>query len=262
MAAVAAVVLIFIVLGALGSPSTSTPITPLPTAPASVVSAVTGVTTQVADTVGSGGVSNPLQALPTTAAKLTGSDGNPEVFYLGAEYCPYCAAERWSLVIALSRFGTFTNLRTTTSSGTDVYPNTHTFSFYGASYSSQYLDFVPLETATRDQAQTLQTPTNAQDVLIETYDTSPYSSKTGGIPFVDFGNVYVASGSAVNPQYLAGLSWQQIASDLSDPTSTVAQAIIGNANYVTAGICKLTGDQPALVCGDTVIAALESQLGA
>jgi hypothetical protein len=78
---------------------------------------------------------------------------------------------------------------------------------------------------------------------------------------MDFGNVYVASGTAVNPQYLAGLSWQQIANDLSDPTNTVAQAIIGNANYLTAGICKLTGNLPASVCGDTVIAALESQLG-
>ena len=259
--AVIAVVVIFIVLADLGSSSASAPISPLPIASDSVVRAVTGVTTQVSDTVGSGGISNPLQALPATAAKLTGADGNPEVFYLGAEFCPFCAAERWSVVVALSRFGTFTDLRLLTSSSTDNYPNTHTFSFYGSSYSSQYLDFVPLETATRTQGQTLQTPTDAQDVLIETYDTSPYSSKTGGIPFMDFGNVYVASGTAVNPQYLAGLSWQQIANDLSDPTNTVAQAIIGNANYLTAGICKLTGNLPASVCGDTVIAALESQLG-
>jgi hypothetical protein len=32
------------------------------------------------------------------------------MLYIGAEYCPYCAAERWPLVMALSKFGTFSNL--------------------------------------------------------------------------------------------------------------------------------------------------------
>src|SRR4051812_39000218 len=34
----------------------------------------------------------------------------PLILYVGAEYCPFCAAERWSLVQALSRFGTFHDL--------------------------------------------------------------------------------------------------------------------------------------------------------
>ena len=33
-------------------------------------------------------------------------DGKPEVLYMGGEYCPYCAAERWAMAAALSRFGT------------------------------------------------------------------------------------------------------------------------------------------------------------
>jgi len=258
--AVIAVVVIFIVLADLGSSSASAPISPLPIASDSVVSAVTGVTTQVSDTVGSGGISNPLQALPATAAKLTGADGNPEVFYLGAEFCPFCAAERWSVVVALSRFGTFTDLRLLTSSSTDNYPNTHTFSFYGSSYSSQYLDFVPLETATRTQGQTLQTPTDAQDVLIETYDTSPYSSTTGGIPFQDLANRYILSGSGTNPEILQGMDWQQIADTLSSTQSQVAQEIIGNANWITAGICKVTGNQPGSVCNGAPISTLEAQI--
>jgi len=32
------------------------------------------------------------------------------VVYIGAEYCPYCAVERWPLIVALNRFGTLTNL--------------------------------------------------------------------------------------------------------------------------------------------------------
>jgi hypothetical protein len=165
------------------------------------------------------------------------------------------------LVIALSQFGTFTNLRVTTSSSTDADPNTHTFSFYGATYSSQYLDFVPVEIATRNQSQTLQTPTIAEQALLTTYDVKPYSTQVGGIPFLDLGNQYIVSGSAVNPASLAGMDWQQIAQTLSEPTNLVAQEIIGDANYLTAGICKMTGDQPSSVCSGATISALESQLG-
>jgi hypothetical protein len=261
-AAVVAVIVIFIVVAQSSTPSTTSgSIAPLPTAPAAVLNAVTGVTSQVSTTVGSGGVSNPLQAVTGTPTKLTGPDGNPELFYLGSEYCPYCAAERWSIVLALSRFGTFSNLRITTSdSNPNDIPNTHTFSFYGSTYTSQYLDFVAVETQTRTD-QTLQTPTNAEQALITTYDTTPYSSQAGGIPFLDLGNQFIASGSAVNPTLLHGMTWQQIANTLSDPTNTVAQEVIGNANYLTAGICKMTGDQPGSVCSGPTIAALESQLG-
>jgi hypothetical protein len=57
------------------------------------------------------------------------------------------------------------------------------------------------------------------------------------------------------------MSWAQIAATLTDPTSKVAQPIIGNANWLTAGICKLTGDQPGSVCSAAPIASLESELG-
>ena len=45
---------------------------------------------------------------------LTATDASgktvPEILYMGAEYCPYCAAQRWSTIIALSRFGKFSGL--------------------------------------------------------------------------------------------------------------------------------------------------------
>src|SRR5438876_6623085 len=37
--------------------------------------------------------------------------GKPVVLYVGAQYCPFCAAERWALVLALSRFGHWAGLR-------------------------------------------------------------------------------------------------------------------------------------------------------
>ena len=53
------------------------------------------------------GQPNTTAAPTATGAKtaLTAGNGKPEVLFIGAEYCPYCAAERWSVVEALSRLG-------------------------------------------------------------------------------------------------------------------------------------------------------------
>ena len=256
---VVAVVIVFILLGTQpgvnGSSQSSNPL-----APASVLAAVTGVSPSVASTVGAGGVADPLKTISGSPSALTSSGGKPELFYLGADFCPYCAAERWSVVIALSRFGTFSDLHLTKSdSNPDDMPNTNTFSFYGSSYQSQYLDFVAVESADRND-KVLQTPTTAEDTLVSTYDTTPYSTQTDGIPFQDYGNRYIVAGSGVDPELLQGMTWQQIAATLTDTTSKAAEPIIGNANWLTAGICQLTGDQPNSVCSAAPIATLESQL--
>src|ERR1039458_3037960 len=113
---VLAVVVVFIALALLGSkPNGTSSSSSNPLAPASVLAAVTSVSPSVSSTIGAGGVADPLEAISGSPAALTGSSGKPEVFYLGAEFCPYCAAERWSVVIALSRFGKFSNLHITTS---------------------------------------------------------------------------------------------------------------------------------------------------
>ena len=69
---------------------------------------------------------------------------------------------------------------------------------------------------------------------------------------MDFGNKYLIAGVSYNPQVLAGLSWATIASDLNNPSSPVAKAIDGTANYITAAICQLTNNQPASACTATV----------
>ena len=66
------------------------------------------------------------------------SRGRAEVVYVGSEFCPYCAAVRWSLVVALSRFGTFSHLGQTRSSSSEAFPGLQSFSFDGASYQSRY----------------------------------------------------------------------------------------------------------------------------
>lgn len=216
-----------------------------------VVASITGLPASELDQVGAGSATNVIKAVSGSA--LTGPAGKPEVFYLGAEYCPYCAAERWPMIVALSRFGTFTGLQTTSSSSTDVFPNTPTFTFRKASYSSQYIDFQSVETTDRNQ-NSLQSPTAAQEALVTRYDSNGY------IPFVDFGNRYAFNGAMYQPDVLSGMSWQAVAAALQQPGSAQAKAILGSANLLTAAICRLTGEQPDAVCSAPSIQAIEKTI--
>jgi hypothetical protein len=266
---VLAIVLAFVIIKLNSKPSTSSSSQALSNGPtgsalAAVVDKTTSVPASALDTVGAGGGS--VTAKPTTISgtALT-ENGKPEMLYLGAEYCPYCAAERWAMVVALSRFGTLKGLATVHSgvrSGggqAEPDPNTPTWTFAKATFSSPYLAFTPVELQTNIPDPStggytgLQTPTAAEQALFTHYDSSQ------GVPFIDFGNKYMILGPSYDPGVLAGLSWSTIATDLSNPNSPVAKAVDGTANYITAAICKMTGNQPASACTSTV-QSLESQI--
>ena len=218
--------------------------------PASVQANLT-VPVSVLAQVGLG--SSSTQALtPATGAALT-SGGKPEMLYIGAEWCPYCAAERWAMAVALSRFGTFSPLRGIHSSSSDVFPNTATLTFFQSTYTSNYLVFTPVENQDVNHNPLVAT-TSAQQAIWNKYDPS------NGYPFIDIGNRFIA-GTTYNPQVLAGLTWSQIASDLHNPTSAVAKGADGSANLFTAAICQLTNNQPGSVCNAAPItAALKGQI--
>jgi hypothetical protein len=228
------------------APKTSTPDTTQ-----AVVAQITGIPTAEFETVGQGSANNLIK--PVSGTPLTGATGKPLVLYIGAEYCPYCAAERWPLVVALGRFGTFTGLHTTTSSSSDVFPDTPTFSFHGATYSSVYVDFRAVEETDRDQ-KPLETPSSADQATYAKYGS-------GSIPFIDFGNRYVLNAATYSPDLLGGQSWQPIADELRDPSTPQSRAVIGSANLITAAICKTTADKPAAVCSTPSIQSLEKKLG-
>lgn len=229
---------------------------PTGTALTAVVNKTVSVPASTLDSVGAGTVTGGLTAVSGTP--LT-AGGKPEVLYIGAEYCPYCAAQRWPMVVALSRFGTFSGLSTVHSASRDVYPNTPTFTFHGSHYTSKYISFAPVEETTNVPSGSsytpLDKPTAAQQALATKYD------KQGSIPFIDFGNKYIEVGNMAGygPQDLSGKSWSQIAAALSDPSSPIAKAVDGAANYTTAAICKLTNNQPASACTPAV-KALEAKL--
>jgi hypothetical protein len=227
--------------------------------PASVASQVTGVPPATLDKVGKGTVPSFTQGQPPFAAgsgaALT-SGGKPQMLYIGAEFCPYCAAMRWSMAIALSRFGTLTPLHGIRSSPTDTDPNTATLTFYKTGYHSNYLSFAPVENLTVSHAP-LQNPTTEQNALWAKYEPDP---NTRGYPFVDFGNKLVMKGPIYDAKVLQGKTWSQIAAALKDPTSPIAQSVDGAANYITGAICKMTNNQPSGVCSSAAVTAVQSGL--
>lgn len=224
--------------------------------PASVTADVAGVPAATLDQIAGGsvpGYSN-SPVVPISDKPLT-SGGKPEMLYIGAEYCPYCAAMRWSMAVALSRFGSFTTpLRGIHSSSTDINPNTPTLTFYKAGYTSKYLTFVPVENENLNRG-ALQATTAAQQALWQKYDTTPQGV---GYPFIDFGNKAAIKAPIYDPGVLAGKTWAQVAAALRDPSSPIAKGADGAANYVTAAICKMTNNAPSTVCSSSAIKTLES----
>ena len=228
-----------------------------------VVSAVTSVPKSVLDQIGAGSVTALPKAI--TAPALT-AGGKPRVLYVGAEYCPYCAAERWAMVVALSRFGTFTALGQTASAADDVYPSTPTLSFHGSSFTGQQVAFTGVETEGNTKVSGGYAPldnlSTADQQVFSTYDAAPYvdSSGAGSIPFVDIGGRYLISGASYNPQLLAGKTHQQVASALAQPSSPIAQAVDGTANVITAAICATTKNAPSSVCSSAGVVAAAKRL--
>src|SRR5579864_4202932 len=223
-----------------------------------VLTAVTQPDSNELAEIGTGGQPGNIGKLPATTT-ITDSAGKPVVLYVGAEYCPYCAAERWVLISALSRFGSFSGLQETQSSATDVFPNTNTFTFVNASYTSSWVDFQSSEIENRAQ-QPLQTPSAQLASAFNTYDQPPYTPTKNGFPFLDIGGRYILTNTSFSPQVLQGLNFQQIATQMADPTSQVAKAILGNANYISAAICSLTSNQPQTVCSAPYIQSIEATL--
>ena len=207
-----------------------------------VVRQVTTVPAAVLTGVSPGQAITPLQAVKTSGPPLT-IGGKPAIVFVSEESCPFCAAERWSLTVALSHFGTWSHLGATTSSATDVYPNTATLSFRTAHYQSTELTLRTTELAD-NAGRPLQAQTPLDTRLIDTFDVPPYvnsADQSGAVPFLDIANRYILAGAQYNPQVLAGLSAAQIAGQLSNPASPVAQAIDGSAQVIIAAIDQVLG---------------------
>ncbi len=274
-------VLVIVLVSVTGSktPAGATPYGTRP-APATVVSAISSVPpssfTAAGSTIGaSGPYVGAISAL--SGQPRLNQDGKPLIVYVGSEWCPYCAATRWPLAVALERFGSFTGLHMTSSSLTDVDSGTPSLSFYGATYSSKYVAFSGTEQCTDIPSTStstavlscngylpLKTPPATITKLFSKYDYPPYvptsGNSPGGIPFVDFANRFHEDGAFMDPAILSGYTHQQVADSLSNPVVDPGKTILVSANFYSAMICQLTSNQPGSVCQMPVVKQAAAQL--
>ncbi len=266
------VTLVIVKISTGGGPTTSSHQAVLP-APPALVHEISAVPPSVFNAVG---VAIPSEFAGGTPIVISGqpplslNGKSPTLMYYGAEYCPFCAAERWGIAVALARFGTWTGLDTTASGLLDG--DFSTLSFRNAKLTSRYVNFVPIETCTNvvDSGATgcsgykpLQTPTKSELAVLTKYASSSFvPGDTQGIsfPYIDVDNKVLYSGSTYQPTILTGLSQAQIAGGLTDSADPVTRSIIGTANYVTASMCAGTKGAPASVCASPGVKAAATAL--
>jgi hypothetical protein len=264
VAFVVLVVVLLVVARLTGVGTGSSSGTPSGQASPALLSALRAVPASGFDSAGTADVSGGPRKV--SAPALT-AGGKPRVLYVGAEYCPYCAAERWAVAEALSRFGTFSRLGTTHSSSSDTDPDTPTLSFHDSRYTSDLISFTGVEQTTNKRSltgyQKLDTLSAADEKLTATYDATPYvpASSAGAIPFIDIAGKYISSGATYDPGILAGKTQLQVAKALSDPSSDIAKSVNGSANLFTAAICQATGGKPTAVCGSSGVTKALARIG-
>jgi hypothetical protein len=258
--------------------SPTAPALPAVTSPA-VLATLSSVPTSTFDEVGvtvPGTVLTPPVVLSGQPSLTVG--GKPEVLFVGAEYCPFCAAERWPLVVALARFGTFTALHDAVSSAQSVFPSTATFSFVGVAYTSRWVALTGVELFS-DQSgpdgafRRLTRLTPAQAAVVARTGSSVGGVSAGGTPFLDVAGRLATTTSGFSPALLTGQSQAQIAAAVASPTAATpaggsgttppptGQAVLAAANQLSAGICAATGQRPASVCLSKGVLAADSALG-
>jgi hypothetical protein len=183
--------------------------------------------------------------------------GKPELFFAGSEACPFCAVQRWGMIVALSQFGTFSNLHLMQSTPAEP-PQVRSFTFFGSSYRSPYISFVPVEVLSNVPKgfgfAPLQRLTHSENALLNSFDPPAQ------VPFIDVANRFTRVDSTVQPGLIGGMSWTEIASSLKQPTSISAQAIAGEAEVLTAEVCEATNGKPASVCSTAVVTQYEAAL--
>ncbi len=179
--------------------------------------------------------------------------GKSLVYFLGAGFCPYCAAERWAIVKALGNFGSWQGIVDDRSAGRDEkYLNIPTLGFSNATYSSDYVEFIGRETADRNFGP-LQELENKDYEILDTFNPDQI------IPFLLIDGQFTQVGSGYSPRLLEGMDHARVNRELTDPNSEVGKAMRAEIENVTTLVCKSTGGK-APVCESKNIKSLVGRI--
>lgn len=230
-----------------------------------------------------GTLNNSVGNVRASSVPLFVVNGKPSVMYVGSITCIWCAANRWSMALALSRFGNFTYLFTGYSAKGDgdaptlYWAPAHyetTSVDFGSFYNSQYINFLPIEeTAPITGGFSLQPLSAVQQVANQTgslayIDEVKYISEINtfqGTPYTIWGNYVVpgadadAFGNNSRSTSLLNMTHAELLAQIAHPTSQLAWTEYAGADYYIAMVCKSINNA-APVCGLKAIGAMESGL--
>ncbi|GAC1471827.1 MAG: hypothetical protein PVSMB7_23940 [Chloroflexota bacterium] len=176
----------------------------------------------------------------------------PELLFIGAQYCPHCAGQRWAIVKALDQFGTFSHVSSSSNDDGSI----PTFDLHNATYSSRYVNFVHRDVEDREH-NPLDTLSSDEQALFSQYDAS------GGIPLVLVGG-YGLIGDGYDLSLIQGKPFGTVQHALVNGATSnpLVPAINAEANSITAFICHSDGMRPHAVCDRPAIRHIISHLSA
>jgi hypothetical protein len=221
--------------GSATSPPAGTPIA------ASVTGKLISVPLSALATAPASGLSTSPEAISDPKLKV---DGKPDLLYVGAEFCPVCATERWAMYVALSKFGTFSpqpgRIHSALRDG-DI----QTVTFYKTTYTSPYFTFTPKELTTNIPEGNSYTPLER----LSAAQQELWQSHTTGFPWLDFGGKMQLTSAQFDPTELEGLTFDAIADSIGRNSTATGANIDASAKVLVQTICStLTDNRPADVC--------------
>ena len=174
------------------------------------------------------------------------------VFFMGAEFDPYCAAERWAIVRSLQKFGQWDGLKQTISAARDEpFLNLPTYDFTKATYTSPHIEFVARELKDRE-FKPLQKPLKTEEKLLRKLNPKKE------IPFLLIGGRFSQIGSGFTPKIFIGHTFRQTETELKKVESEIRKTIDDEANIISALLC-VSGLPPEL-CKEAGTAELVAQV--
>ncbi len=188
-----------------------------------------------------------------TDQPLKRASGKSLVYFMGAGFCPFCAAERWAIMKALERFGRWEGIVEDKSAGHDEkYLNVPTFSLARAKYASEHVEFAGKETANRN-FEPLQELDESDFEVLDMYNPDQL------IPFLLVDGQYMQVGAGFSPELIQNMSHEQVRTELDKPDSDIGKAVWAEIDNITALVCKSLGGK-GQACGSDSVKALVGKL--
>jgi len=185
--------------------------------------------------------------------ETTRRNGKLVVFFMGAEHCPYCAAERWAVVRALSKYGQWRGLRQTMSAARDEpFLNLPTYDLTEATYTSPHVEFISREIRDRD-FKPLQKLLKTESKLVRKYNPKKH------IPFLLIGGRFMQLEAGFSPKIFIGHTFRQTETELKKIESEIRKTIDDEANIISALLCVC--GLPPDMCKETGVAELIAEIG-